>query len=212
MSGDSPLDILHDVSFVINQGESVAITGSSGSGKTTLLSMLAGLDKPTGGEISIDGACISGMNEDERADFRAANVGFVFQSFHLLQGLTALDNVSLPLSLTGDRDAEAKASQWLVDVGLSKRIHHKPSQLSGGEQQRVAVARAFATRPALLFADEPTGNLDAETGGRIIDLLFQLNEKNNTTLVLVTHEERLALRCERQLRLADGKIHEDALP
>ena len=200
------LVILADVDISIRNGEAVAVVGASGSGKSTLLALLAGLDLPTAGSVSIDGHVISTLDEDQRAKVRAARVGFVFQSFQLLPSLTALENVMLPLELAGRRDAEPAARQILLRVGLGARLAHYPRQLSGGEQQRVALARAFATRPALLFADEPTGNLDTETGRAIVDLLFELNQQHGTTLVLVTHDERLAARCDRQIRLAAGRL------
>ena len=200
------LVILADVDLSIRAGEAVAVVGASGSGKSTLLALLAGLDLPTSGSVSIDGHVISTLDEDQRAKVRAARVGFVFQSFQLLPSLTALENVMLPLELAGRRDAEPAARQILLRVGLGARLTHYPRQLSGGEQQRVALARAFATRPALLFADEPTGNLDTETGRAIVDLLFELNQQHGTTLVLVTHDERLAARCDRQIRLAAGRL------
>jgi putative ABC transport system ATP-binding protein len=200
------LVILADVGISIRAGEAVAVVGASGSGKSTLLALLAGLDLPTAGSVSIDGHVISTLDEDQRARVRAARVGFVFQSFQLLPSLTALENVMLPLELAGRRDAESAARQILLRVGLGARLTHYPRQLSGGEQQRVALARAFATRPALLFADEPTGNLDTETGRAIVDLLFELNQQHGTTLVLVTHDERLAARCDRQIRLAAGRL------
>lgn len=207
-SGDDAITIINDAGFVIRDAETVAITGSSGAGKTTLLGLLAGLDVPTSGSIRVAGELISAMDEDERARFRARHVGFVFQSFHLLPSLTAVENVALPLDLAGVRHSHQRARDYLDQVGLSHRLGHYPSQLSGGEQQRVAIARAFASQPQYLFADEPTGNLDSETGQRIIDLLFALNASHNTTLVLVTHEQRLASLCARQLQIAAGKIHE----
>jgi putative ABC transport system ATP-binding protein len=203
---DHELTILHDISFAIRAGEAVAIVGASGSGKSTLLSLLAGLDLPSEGTVGLDGAPLSAMDEDGRAKIRGAKIGFVFQSFQLLPALTALENVMLPLELRGDRDTEAPSKAILQRVGLGERLQHYPRQLSGGEQQRVALARAFVTRPALLFADEPTGNLDTETGRAIIDLLFELNAQSGTTLVLVTHDERIAERCGRVLRLAAGRL------
>ena len=201
-----PLTILADVSFSIAAGEAFAIVGASGSGKSTLLSLLAGLDQASTGRVLLAGQDLGALDEDGRAAVRAAKVGFVFQNFQLLPALTALENVMLPLELRGDRDAEAPARLVLEQVGLAERLTHYPRQLSGGEQQRVAIARAFVTRPAVLFADEPTGNLDTTTGQQVIDLLFRLNAEANTTLVLVTHDERLAARCHRQLRLAGGKV------
>lgn len=201
-----PLTILADVGFSIAAGEAFAIVGASGSGKSTLLSLLAGLDVASTGRVRLGGADLGALDEDGRAALRAEKVGFVFQNFQLLPALTALENVMLPLELRGDRDAEAPARKVLEQVGLAERITHYPRQLSGGEQQRVAIARAFVTRPALLFADEPTGNLDTTTGQQVIELLFRLNAEAGTTLVLVTHDERLAARCSRQLRLAGGRV------
>jgi putative ABC transport system ATP-binding protein len=202
---DGELTILDHVSFRIERGESVAIVGASGSGKSTLLALLAGLDVPSSGSVVLAGETISSLDEDGRARARAQRVGFVFQSFQLLPSLTALENVMLPLELAGRRDAEAPARAILQRVGLGERLRHYPRQLSGGEQQRVALARAFVTEPEILFADEPTGNLDTATGVAIADLLFELNAHNGTTLVLVTHDERLAGRCQRSIRLAAGK-------
>ena len=201
-----PLTILDGVSLAIAQGESVAIVGASGSGKTTLLSLLAGLDTPTSGTIHLDGLPVHDQDEDARAALRAGRVGFVFQSFQLLSGFTALENVMLPCELAGQKDARAKATAALEAVGLGARLTHYPQQLSGGEQQRVALARAFAGEPKILFADEPTGNLDTATGGKIIEQLFTLNRERNATLVLVTHDESLAARCGRVLRLRDGRL------
>jgi putative ABC transport system ATP-binding protein len=201
-----PLTILADVGFSIAAGEAFAIVGASGSGKSTLLSLLAGLDVASTGRVRLGGADLGALDEDGRAALRAEKVGFVFQNFQLLPALTALENVMLPLELRGDRDAEAPARKVLEQVGLAERMTHYPRQLSGGEQQRVAIARAFVTRPALLFADEPTGNLDTTTGQQVIELLFRLNAEAGTTLVLVTHDERLAARCGRQLRLAGGRV------
>ena len=203
---DHELTILDDVSFTIAAGEAVAVVGASGSGKSTLLSLLAGLDTPSAGVVRLDGVALSQLDEDGRARVRGAKVGFVFQSFQLLPALTALENVMLPLELRGDRDAQAPARRILERVGLGERLDHYPRQLSGGEQQRVALARAFVTEPDLLFADEPTGNLDTETGRAVMDLLFDLNRQHGTTLVLVTHDERLAARCGRILRLASGRL------
>ncbi len=200
------LTILDGVGFTITKGEAVAIVGASGSGKSTLLSLLAGLDVPSQGRVMLDGAALSALDEDGRARVRGEKVGFVFQSFQLLPSLTALENVMLPLELRGDDDAEGPARAILSQVGLGERLGHYPRQLSGGEQQRVALARAFVTRPAVLFADEPTGNLDTQTGQAIVDLLFQLNRESGTTLVLVTHDERLAARCGRILRLDAGRL------
>ena len=205
-SGDAPLTILDGVTFAVEPGESIAIVGASGSGKTTLLGLLAGLDRPTSGEIHIDGAALSLLDEDALAAMRQRLLGFVFQSFQLLPALTALENVMLPLELAGASDAEASARTWLERVGLARRITHSPRQLSGGEQQRVAIARAFAGEPKLLMADEPTGNLDGATGVEVADLMFRLNREHGTTLVLVTHDVSLAARCERRLSLAAGRL------
>jgi len=202
----APLTILDDVSFHIAAGEAVAIVGASGSGKSTLLGLLAGLDSPSGGSVRIRGQDLFSLDEDGRAALRGACVGFVFQSFQLLPALTALENVMLPLELAGRRDARQEAEAWLGRVGLSGRLGHYPRQLSGGEQQRVAVARAFAPRPALVLADEPTGNLDVATGEAVIELMFSLNAESGTTLVLVTHDNALAARCGRILRLAAGRL------
>jgi len=203
---DHELTILAGVSFTIAAGEAVAVVGASGSGKSTLLSLLAGLDVPSEGSVSLDGVILSTLDEDGRARIRGEKVGFVFQSFQLLPALTALENVMLPLELRGDDDAQQRARTILQRVGLGERLEHYPRQLSGGEQQRVALARAFVAGPSLLFADEPTGNLDTETGRAIIDLLFELNAQGGTTLVLVTHDERLAERCGRILRLDSGRL------
>ena len=208
-SGEAPLTILDEVSFEIAPGESVAIVGASGSGKTTLLGLLAGLDRPTAGEVRIDGRALSGLDEDARAALRQRLLGFVFQSFQLLPALTALENVMLPLELAGADDAAARARGWLERVGLTKRTGHYPKQLSGGEQQRVAIARAFAGDPKLLMADEPTGNLDGATGAEIAELMFRLNREHGTTLVLVTHDNALASRCTRRLALASGRLVAD---
>lgn len=200
------LDILHGIDLTVPQGESVAIVGRSGSGKTTLLGLLAGLDVPTEGSISLMGKALEQMNEDERAAHRARQVGFVFQSFHLLPAMTALENVMLPLELLGEPGALTIARDFLSELGLQDRLDSFPSQLSGGEQQRVALARAFAARPALLFADEPTGNLDADTGAEIIERLFALNAQQGTTLVMVTHDEALAQRCRRIEKMDSGQL------
>lgn len=199
------LNILDDVSFTVPVGQSLAITGASGSGKSTLLGLLAGLDQPSRGEVHLLGQSLTQMNEDRRAAFRASYVGFVFQSFQLLPNLTALENVMLPIELAG-KPAEAAANSMLQRVGLSDRLHHYPSTLSGGEQQRVSIARAFVQGPVLIFADEPTGSLDAGTGATIIDLMFDLAAQQNTTLVLVTHDLSLAARCDRQLVLQGGRM------
>lgn len=208
-SGDEPLTILKGVNLEIKPGETVAVVGTSGSGKSTLLGILAGLDKSTAGEVTLLNQPIQTMNEDERAAVRAQGVSFVFQNFHLLPGLTALENVMLPLEIQAIRGARKEAQGLLESVGLGNRLSHYPNQLSGGEQQRVAIARAFAGRPEILFADEPTGNLDRTTGAQIEDLLFNLNRDAGTTLVLVTHDEKLAARCQRQLRMSDGALVEE---
>jgi putative ABC transport system ATP-binding protein len=200
------LTILDDVGFTIERGDAVAIVGASGSGKSTLLALMAGLDVPSRGSVVLEGEPMSTLDEDGRARVRGEKVGFVFQSFQLLPSLTALENVMLPLELRGDADAETPARAILSQVGLGERLGHYPRQLSGGEQQRVALARAFVTRPSLLFADEPTGNLDTRTGQAIIELLFDLNAAAGTTLVLVTHDEHLAQRCNRMLRLDGGRL------
>jgi putative ABC transport system ATP-binding protein len=205
-AGAPPLRILRGASLAIRRGETVAIVGASGSGKTTLLSLLAGLDSPTAGEVWLSGDRIDTLDEDARAAHRAGTVGFVFQSFQLLSGFTALENVMLPAELAGLDDPRARARQALADVGLAERLNHYPHQLSGGEQQRVAIARAFAGDPQILFADEPTGNLDTTTGAHIIELLFALNARRGTTLVLVTHDAALAQRCGRVLVLKDGVL------
>ena len=197
---------MREVTLEISAGESVAIVGASGAGKSTLLALLAGLDEPTSGRVWLAGADLTGLDEDGRARVRAARVGFVFQSFHLIPALTALENVLLPLELAGRADARTLARAALARVGLAGRVAHYPRQLSGGEQQRVALARAFVTAPSVLFADEPTGNLDPVNGTRIIDLMFELNANTGTTLVLVTHEQTLAARCGRTLRLIDGSL------
>jgi putative ABC transport system ATP-binding protein len=200
------LTILDDVSIAVAAGETVAVVGASGAGKSTLLSLLAGLDEPTAGEVWLAGIELSALDEDGRAEVRAKHVGFVFQSFHLIPSLTALENVMLPLELAGRRDARGAARAVLDGVGLVPRLGHYPRQLSGGEQQRVALARAFVTRPAVLFADEPTGNLDTVTGARVIELLFELNAANGTTLVLVTHDREIASRCGRGIELDAGRL------
>lgn len=205
-SAEGELTILHDLSLALNRGDSLAIVGSSGSGKSTLLGLLAGLDTPSGGSVELAGQRLEALDEDQRARLRAAHVGFVFQSFQLLDSLNALENVMLPLELEGRKDARLRARTLLERVGLGQRLTHYPRQLSGGEQQRVAIARAFAAEPDVLFADEPTGNLDTATGARISDLLFELNRERHTTLVLVTHDERLAHRCRRQIRLESGRL------
>jgi putative ABC transport system ATP-binding protein len=203
---EGDLIILRDISLAVAQGESLAITGASGSGKSTLLGILAGLDVPTSGKVFLNNHSLTSLNEEGRAQVRADNVGFIFQSFQLLPGLTALENVMLPLELRGNKKAKSLALDFLTQVGLEKRINHYPQQLSGGEQQRVAIARAFASQPKILFADEPTGNLDSATGARIIDLLFELNAEQGATLVLITHEHRLAARCQTRLELSAGAV------
>jgi len=205
-TGRSQLTILHDIHLEVAPSEAVAIVGASGSGKTTLLGLLAGLDLPSAGRVELDGVDLSGLDEDGRAELRRRLVGFVFQSFQLLPALTGLENVMLPLELDGAADARDLARSLLSRVGLADRLDHYPRQLSGGEQQRVAIARAFAGNPRLLFADEPTGNLDSVTGEEIIDLMFELNREQRTTLLLVTHDERLAERCSRRVRLDAGKV------
>ena len=206
LSGELPLTILHEVSFKLSAGESLAITGASGSGKSTLLGLLAGLDAPSSGSVFLNGTDIFALDEDGRARVRGGLAGFVFQSFQLLPALSALENVMLPLELQGCADASSRAAESLREVGLTARAHHLPKHLSGGEQQRVALARAFVTQPKILFADEPTGNLDAVTGTQVIDLMFELNRAQGTTLILVTHDEVLAGRCGRQLRLEAGRV------
>jgi len=206
MSGETPLTILDGVSFEVERGATVAILGASGSGKTTLLGLLAGLDRPSAGEVWLGDRALNGLSEDERAALRRRWVGFVFQSFQLLPALTALENVMLPLELAGARDAPARAREWLQRVGLASRVTHYPKQLSGGEQQRVAIARAFSGEPQVLMADEPTGNLDRATGAEVADVMFRLNRENGTTLLLVSHDVDIASRCARRLSLAAGKL------
>ncbi len=205
---DGSLTILHDISFSVEEGESLAIVGTSGSGKSTLLSLLAGLDTPSSGSVTLMGRDISAAKEDDRAQIRAQHIGFVFQSFQLIDHLNALENVQLPLELKGMPRAEAaaKAQVWLEKVGLADRLRHRPKTLSGGEQQRVALARAFVTQPDVLFADEPTGSLDEVTGQKIIDLLFSLNQDSGSTLILVTHDMALAKRCQRQMVINAGTV------
>ncbi len=207
-TGDGPLTILDDVSFSIKRGETAAVVGVSGSGKSTLLSLLAGLDSPSFGDVTLCGEQLSRLDEDGRARLRGEQVGFVFQSFQLLPNLTALENVTLPLEVLNGSGSQQTARNLLERVGLTDRLNHYPAQLSGGEQQRVAIARAFVTEPAVLLADEPTGNLDSATGKKIIDLLFKLNDEKGTTLVLVTHDEQLASRCDRLIRLDGGRLVE----
>ena len=209
-STSEALTILDAISLRVTRGETLAIVGASGSGKSTLLALLAGLDTPSSGTIALAGQELTGLDEDGRARLRAKNVGFVFQSFQLLPHLTALENVMLPLELAGAKDAKRAAVELLERVGLSQRTAHYPKHLSGGEQQRVALARAFAGKPAILFADEPTGNLDAATGEKIIELLFALNRDLGTTLVMVTHDDEIAARCERQVRITAGRIAHDS--
>ncbi len=211
-SGHEHIEILKSVSFQIESCESVAIVGASGSGKSTLLGLLAGLDSPTSGEISVKGHQLELLSEDQRSQIRADHVGFVFQNFYLVPGLSVLENVMLPLEISNNDNAEAKAREYIEKVGLTDRILHLPAQLSGGEQQRVALARAFVAEPDILFADEPTGNLDQHTGSTIIDLLFSLNKDSQTTLILVTHDNSLADRCMRKLTLDEGCISESINP
>ena len=208
-SGENRLAVLRDVNFSIPQGAFVAIVGPSGSGKTTLLGLLAGLDTPSNGQVILDGDDLTAMSEDQRARLRGQKVGFVFQSFQLISTLTALENVQVPLELRGESGASERARDLLTRVGLGDRLDHFPTQLSGGEQQRVAIARAFANSPRILFADEPTGNLDSDTGARIVDLLESLNRESNTTIVLVTHDLGLANEADRIIRLSDGRVISD---
>jgi putative ABC transport system ATP-binding protein len=205
-SGDSDLVILRDIDLEITRGEAVAVVGASGSGKSTLLAILAGLDTPSAGTVELDGVDMGTMDEDARARLRGRNIGFVFQSFQLLPGYTALENVMLPLELAKHADAEGAAGSMLARVGLAGRLHHYPKHLSGGEQQRVALARAFVIQPQLLLADEPTGSLDPKSGSDVIALLFEMNREYGTTLVMVTHDENLAARCGRAVRLAGGRL------
>jgi putative ABC transport system ATP-binding protein len=207
-SGDADLVILRDIDLAVTPGEAVAVAGASGSGKSTLLAILAGLDTPTIGNVSLDGQDLFALDEDARAELRGRAVGFVFQSFQLLPSLTALENVMLPLELSNDEKAEELSRQMLVHVGLGERLHHYPKHLSGGEQQRVALARAFVVRPKILLADEPTGSLDAKSGAGVISLLFEMNREYGTTLMMVTHDESLAARCGRVVRLVAGRIAE----
>jgi putative ABC transport system ATP-binding protein len=208
-SGGQDLTVLKDITFALEQGEFLAILGPSGSGKTTLLGLLAGLDRPTTGTVHLDGQALGAMSEDARARLRVEKIGFVFQSFQLIPTLTAQENVQVPLELRGEADATGRARDLLARVGLRGREHHYPAQLSGGEQQRVALARGFSSRPKVLFADEPTGNLDASTGATIIELMVNLNDELGTTLVLVTHDLDLAARAHRTIRLADGRVVAD---
>jgi len=201
-----PLNVLHSIDFTIDQGTSFSIVGPSGSGKTTLLGLCAGLDQPSAGEVLIDGVDLGPLSEDQRAALRSEKVGFVFQNFQLIPSLTALENVMVPLELQGKKGVEKTAKDLLTEVGLGERFDHYPTQLSGGEQQRVCIARAFSNNPKILFADEPTGNLDESTGAKVEELLFNLNKKSNTTLILVTHDLELAKKTQRQLILKGGKI------
>lgn len=205
-STEGSISILEDINLEVNEAETTAVVGQSGSGKTTLLSLLAGLDIPTSGSIQLFQHSLETLSEDERASLRNQYIGFVFQAFHLLPGFTALENVMLPLEINDSVNAEMQATQLLERVGMDHRLNHYPTTLSGGEQQRVAIARAFATTPPLLLADEPTGNLDTDTGQKIIELLFELNQEQGTTLILVTHDESLTKRCERSLRLTQGAL------
>jgi len=210
ISPEGSLTILSDVSFNVEKGETVAVVGASGAGKSTLLALLAGLDLPTSGRVWLDGSNLTELDEDGRAEVRAASVGFVFQSFHLVPSLNALENVMLPLELAGKEAPRQRALEIIHQVGLEDRWSHYPSQLSGGEKQRVAIARAFAAEPAVLFADEPTGNLDSRTGDHIMDLMFELNRHSSTTLILVTHDKALAARCDREISLDAGKMVADS--
>lgn len=207
--GQESLTILEGIDLQVNSGETVALVGASGSGKSTLLGLLAGLDLPSLGSIEILGKSLGELDEEGQARLRAEQIGFVFQSFLLLPTMTALENVMLPAELRGERDCEPRARELLAAVGLGERLHHMPPRLSGGEQQRVAIARAFMTRPSLLLADEPTGNLDSKTGDKVIELLFELNRKHGTTLVVVTHDQELASRCQRQLVMAAGRLERE---
>lgn len=209
-SGDDDLTILSDVSLDIPEGQFVALTGASGSGKSTLLGLIAGLDAPSSGRINIDGDEITRMNEDDLADIRSRKIGFVFQSFHLIPSLTALENVMIPMEIRGARDARERAAKLLEDVDLTNRGHHYPTELSGGEQQRVAIARAFANQPRILLADEPTGNLDSKNGQHIFRLMTDLHKQNDVTLVLVTHDNSLASNAQRQIVLKDGSVVSDS--
>jgi len=208
-SGTEDLTILDDVSIEIPDGEFVAVTGASGSGKSTLLGLIAGLDAPTSGEILIDGDAINELSEDALAAIRSEKIGFIFQSFHLIPSLTAFENVLIPMEILGLKDAKSRARELLVDVDLTNRGHHYPTELSGGEQQRIAIARAFANQPKILLADEPTGNLDSRNGSHIFDLMTDLHSKNNVTLILVTHDNFLAEKAQRQIILKDGRVLSD---
>jgi len=211
LSGSRELTVLDNVTLQIEKGSSCAIVGPSGSGKTTLLGLCAGLDKPSSGSVTLNGVVLNDLNEDALARFRNRHVGFIFQSFNLLPSLTALENVMIPLELRGEKDHAGQARLLLEKVGLSDRMYHYPAQLSGGEQQRVSIARAFASRPEILFADEPTGNLDGETGAAIENLIFQLNREAGTTLLLVTHDADLASRCGRIIKMRSGQVVSDVM-
>ncbi len=208
-SGTEDLTILDEVSMTIPDGEFVAVTGASGSGKSTLLGLIAGLDAPTSGEIFIDDESVTAMTEDNLATLRSRKIGFIFQSFHLIPSLTAFENVLIPMEILGLKDAKSRAAQLLIDVDLTNRGHHYPTELSGGEQQRIAIARAFANQPKILLADEPTGNLDSRNGSHIFDLMTDLHSKNNVTLVLVTHDNFLAAKAQRQIIMKDGRVLSD---
>ncbi|MGB8507646.1 MAG: ABC transporter ATP-binding protein [Pyrinomonadaceae bacterium] len=210
-SGDEPLTILHSLDLTIPDGQFAAVVGPSGSGKSTLLGLVAGLDAPTSGEIRIDGEDITRMSEDALANLRGRKIGIVFQSFHLIPSLTALENILVPMEIAGLKQARSRAQSLLEDIGLKARAHHYPSQLSGGEQQRVAVARAFANEPSILLADEPTGNLDSRNGRHVFELMLELNRRRGTTLVLVTHEQELAKLADRRISLRDGRVASDEL-
>ncbi|MCA1761881.1 MAG: ABC transporter ATP-binding protein [Cryomorphaceae bacterium] len=208
-SGSRSLTVLNAVSFDVKKGSTCAVVGPSGSGKTTLLGLCAGLDKPSSGSVSLNGVVLDDLTEDEKAEVRNRHVGFIFQSFNLMPTLTALENIMIPMELRGNRDAKARALELLETVGLADRGKHYPAQLSGGEQQRISIARAFANKPSILFADEPTGNLDGETGAAIEDLIFELNRDAGTTLVLVTHDLELANKTDRVITMKNGKLHTD---
>lgn len=208
-SGAEDLTILDDVSLAIPDGQFISVTGASGSGKSTLLGLIAGLDAPSSGDILIDGANVTTMSEDELAELRSKKIGFIFQSFHLIPSLTAFENILIPMEILGLKNAKSRAEQLLSDVELSNRGHHYPTELSGGEQQRIAIARAFANQPKILLADEPTGNLDSKNGNHIFDLMTQLHDQNNVSLILVTHDQNLAERAQRQVVLKDGRVLSD---